>query len=207
MTTRSLPALCALPVIVVSGCRPMSEVRTRADAGLNGGFEVVVDGLPANWSMYSPATIPTGDYDLVSDTVEVHEGRRSLRFDVRACSAEGGWRSPGFTREIGVKPGVTYVLGFWVRNERAEFVVRAGGVTAEEGRMETIVRTAESTEGWRRYTFRYTVPEGFDRIRFEVNVLAPGVFWIDGVTLAEGGPGSGAAGIGHAGPLGGGAPA
>ena len=72
----------AIPAAVASsfllGCDQMSESVTDDSAGMNGGFEITEDDLPVNWVVYTPATIPTGDYDLVIDTVEYKEGKQSL---------------------------------------------------------------------------------------------------------------------------------
>lgn len=62
-------------VAVLSGiaCSPMSEQVRDASAWTNGGFEVTRSDLPVNWLVYSPATIPTGRYELVFDDVDSTE--------------------------------------------------------------------------------------------------------------------------------------
>lgn len=170
--------------ILLAGCRPLSESVIDESAGFNGGFEVTQNGLPVNWLVYTPRTIPTGDYDLIIDTVEYKAGKQSLKFLVRDCSRDGGNRSPGFSKEYRASPAATYTVGFWVKNEGAEFRARIGGVSAEEGHYETIVQLAEDIPTWRYYEREYTMPSEFDRIRFELNVLRPGTFWIDEVTIS-----------------------
>jgi Carbohydrate binding domain len=118
--------------------------------------------------------------------VEYKAGRQALRFDVRRCSPNGGWYSPGFSREFEATPGTTYTIGFWVKNDGAEFLVRVGGVSATDGAYETIVRSRATLASWTHHEHTYTVPRGYDRIRLEVNVVGPGTFWIDEVTI--GGP-------------------
>jgi hypothetical protein len=134
--------------------------------------------------VYTPRTIPTGDYRLVIDTTEFKGGKQSLKFAVRSCASDGGWRSPGLSKELDAAPGTTYRIGFWVKSDGAEFVARVGGVTAKKGQYETIVKTGDTVTTWRHYEHDYTMPAGFDRLRLEVNVVRPGSFWIDDVTVS-----------------------
>ena len=165
------------------GCEKMSESVLDESVGLNGGFEVTKNGLPVNWLVYTPATIPTGDYDLVIDTVEYKEGKQSLKFVVRDCAPTGGWHSPGLSKEYEATSGVVYLVGLWVRNERSQFRAKVGGVSAFKGEYQTIVEASDSIPEWRHYEHRYTMPEEFDRLRLEVNVLTPGTFWVDDITI------------------------
>lgn len=172
----------------LSGCQKMSEWVIDDSVGLNGGFEVTKDGLPVNWGVYTPATIPSGDYDLVIDTVEHKEGRQSLKFVVRDCASTGGWYSPGFTREYEAASGVTYHVGFWVKNERSRFRATVGGVSAfKKHEYETIVEGDDSIPEWHRYVYAYTMPAGLHRLRLEINVLSPGTFWVDDITITASG--------------------
>ena len=176
-------AFAVFAVSLLCGCNKMSESVLDESAGMNGGFEITRSGLPVNWLVYTPKTIPTGDYNLIIDTVEYQAGKQSLKFVVRECSPDGGWRSPGFSKEYKATPGMTYTVGFWVKNDGAEFLAKIGGVTATRGQHQTIVRTRESIITWKHYEHEYTMPPEFDRLRFELNVLRPGIFWIDEVTI------------------------
>lgn len=176
-------ASCVVVMALLSGCRALSESVIDPSAGLNGGFEIVESGLPVNWLVYTPRTIPTGDYDLILDTLEYKGGKQSLMFRVRDCSAAGGSRSPGFSKEYEANGGSTYTLGFWVKNDGAEFRVRIGGVTAKEGHYETVVQTRENIGTWRYYEHQFVMPPEFDRLRLVVNVLSPGTFWIDEISI------------------------
>lgn len=177
-------ALIAIASSLLCGCNKMSESVLDESAGMNGGFEIVKSGLPVNWLVYTPKTIPTGDYDLIIDTAEYRAGKQSLKFVVRQCSPDGGWHSPGFAKEYDAAPGTSYTVGFWVKNDGTEFLAKIGGVTATQGRYETIVRSSETIATWKHYEHEYTMPKGFDRIRFELNILRPGTFWIDEVTIS-----------------------
>ncbi len=41
------------------------------------------------------------------------------------------------------------------------------------------------TNIWRQFEYVYTVPETYDNIRFELDVVRPGTFWIDDVRIEE----------------------
>src|SRR5712692_3845801 len=126
-----------------SGCcalgAPMSETFVDKAAGMNGSFEVTKSGLPVNWHFYTKKTVPSGDFDILIDTKEFKDGKQSLKFAVRACSGTGGRLSPGFSQEFEAKPGETYKVSFWVKNDGSEFIVRVGGVSAFKGEYKTVV--------------------------------------------------------------------
>lgn len=63
-------------------------------------------------------------------------------------------------------------------------IVQIGGVSAKDGEYETIVETRETIEEWRHYEYEYTIPSEMEQIRFELNVLEPGTFWIDEITIS-----------------------
>lgn len=177
-------ALAVIAGGLLCGCNQMSESVLDESAGMNGGFEITRSGLPVNWVVYTPKMLPTGDYDLIIDTAEYRAGKQSLKFVVRQCSPDGGWHSPGFSNEYAATPGTSYTVGFWVKNDGAEFLAKIGGVTATQGRYDTIVRSTETIGTWKHYEHDYTMPQGFDKIRFELNILRPGTFWIDEVTIS-----------------------
>jgi hypothetical protein len=177
-----LGTVFAVLVCSLFGCQPMSEFRGDDEVGLNGSFEVVRDGLPVNWRVYTPSTIPTADYDLIIDTIDYRSGKQSLKFIVRECTAEGGWRSPGISQQFEAETGETYTVGFWVKNRGAAFQVRIGGVDAKTGDYVTLYSGAE-TDSWQYFEREYTLADEHDQIRVEFNVLRPGIVWIDEVTI------------------------
>jgi len=176
-----------LLMIVFNGCnqifKPMSERFEDKRAGMNGGFEHTISGLPANWLLYTPKTVPEGDFEVVVDTSDYTEGRQSLKFVVRKCSSDSGWHSPGFCNEFPAQPGSTYRISFWVKNNKSTFIVSIGGISSSTGQYETIVKSGELIDSWKLYEYNYTIPEKMNSIRFELNILQPGIFWIDDIRI------------------------
>ena len=93
----------------------MSENIPDKNASKNGSFEITRSGLPVNWIIYTPKTIPKGDHDLIIDTSEFKDGRQSMKFLVRDFSLDGGWHSPGFCMQYEAKPGEIYSVSFWIK--------------------------------------------------------------------------------------------
>ena len=185
------PVLCGLALLVASqttACRKLSEIAHDDAVGLNGDFETVTAGLPVNWNVYTRRTIPNADYDLIIDTLEVKSGKQSLKFVVRECEPDGGWRSPGFSQELEAPAGSTWNIAFWVRNAGADFLAKVGGVSAHESDLKTMAWSDAPFFRWKQFEYTYTVPPHLNRIRFELNVVRPGVFWIDDVTITRADP-------------------
>ena len=184
-TSNIVLILTLLTIVLLCGCTKLSETIHNKTAGMNGSFEVTKSGLPVNWLIYTPRTIPTGDYDLVIDTTEYKDGKQSLKFLVRECSPTIGWRSPGFCNEFKAIPSELYRVSFWVKNDGCEFFVQIGGVSAHDGKYETIVKSKEKIDTWEHFEYDYKMPpeKKFKRIRFEMNILQPGSFWIDDIKI------------------------
>ncbi len=179
-----LVLVVGLSMLVVA-CKPMSETIYDKTAGINGSFEVLKSGKPVNWLLFTPATVENSDFDLMIDTTEFKEGKQSLVFLVRQCSDLGEWNSPGFCKEYEAIPGERYKVSFWVKNEESEFFVKVGGVSAFDGQYETIVKSSENLDAWRYYEYEYNMPreEKFSRLRFVLNILSEGHFWIDDIKI------------------------
>ena len=180
---RTIYSLLLILIFILSGCIQMSEKETDTSAGLNGGFEVSKNGLPVNWLMYTPNTVPAGKFKIILDKENFIEGSQSLKFEVEECTSGGGWGSPGFTNQFDSEKGSTYILSFWVKNNGAEFRVIAGGVSPMTGDMKILIQTSEQINDWQQYEYSVPIAEEFDQIRLEVNILKPGTFWIDDVRI------------------------
>jgi hypothetical protein len=184
LIVRVVAAALLVALMTLPRCAPLSTSVSDPAVGLNGGFEHVQDGLPVNWIVYAPETIPTGQYDLAFDASVRREGRQSLRFDVASCSDAGGWRSPGIATEVPAVRGATYRVTLWVRTDGGVVVVRAGTVAAKTGRT-TVIDAGEGgpTGAWRRVEHIVTVPAEHERIRLEIGIRAPGRVWVDDVRV------------------------
>jgi len=175
----------------------MSEYVEFKPAGLNGGFEITKFGLPVNWSCYTPRTVPDGDFDIVMDKTDFKEGEQSLKFVVRKCKPTGGWHSPGFFNDFRIenftppgpfetKPGETYKVSFWAKNDGSEFVFKARGVSPLAGDKGVVIRSKETFHKWRQFECTYTIPPGPKmHLRLELNVVQSGTFWIDDLQVVK----------------------
>jgi len=171
----------ALPWV---GCRKMSELIEDESVGMNGGFEHARDGVPVNWLVYNSETVKEGgDFDIILDTKDFKEGRQSLKFLIRECSAIGGWHSPGIAREYPALSGETYLISLWVKSEGSAYLVRIGGVDAWNGDYETVDSFDPASDGWKLVEYEFTMPGEYETIRFELNALSPGSLWVDDVRI------------------------
>jgi len=177
--------LMLVGLILLSGCTRMSEEIRDKTAGMNGSFEIAKSGLPVNWLVFTPKTVPTGDFDIIIDTTEYKDGEQSLQFLVQECSTAGEWHSPGFCNEYEANPGEIFSISFWIKNNGTDYQIRIGGVSATAGKYDTIVRSKEPSETWQYYEYYYTIPENMKAIRFEMNILQPGTFWIDDIKIEK----------------------
>ncbi len=176
-------------LIGLSGCSGVSETITDPDAGVNGSFEITKDGLPVNWTMYTPNTVPIGEFEILLDKDIVKEGNQSLRFNVRKCAERGGgFFSPGFTNQFNEfvenAGSGSYKISYWVRNDSSRFMIKIGSVGGKGGGPETIIDKAQQIDEWQFFESEVHVPEG-QTPRMELSILAPGTFWIDDVRIQK----------------------
>lgn len=158
----------------------MSQSVMDSSVGFNGSFEVVVDEKPVNWMLYTPETVADGKFKVYLDDQNVAEGSHSLVFEVEECSDKGGRFSPGLAKEIMVEPNSIYSFSFWLNNQGSAIHVNAGGVSETEGNVRSLLRINEETSDWRQYNFQVN-SDGFEKLRMEFSVVAPGKLWIDNV--------------------------
>lgn len=154
-------------------------------SNLNGSFESQKDGLPVNWQLYTPQTVPNSNFTIMLDTNNSKAGKQSLQFNVVRCAETGGWQSPGMAKEIDAKPGDAYTVSFWIKNNGATFIAKIGGITATKHNLKTIVATNENSPNWKQYYYKFTMPPHMDALRFELNVIQPGIVWIDDVRIEK----------------------
>lgn len=187
-TKKARKCVMGFGLLILSGCMQMSEEEIDKSAGLNGGFEASKNGLPVNWLMYTPNTVKEGEFSIVLDKESFKEGKQSLRFDVEKCSSTGGWKSPGFTNEffqIGKYEGEgSYKIGFWIKNQGTKFQIEAGAVSAKKGEMSVLIQSAEEMPNWTYFEYTVNVAKE-NHLRLQLNILAPGTFWIDDLQIVK----------------------
>ena len=183
---RKLKIVLALLLVanVLVACIKMSIYELDSSAGLNGSFEKTKHGLPLNWYIYAPDSY-VKDYHLDFDTIDAKEGKQSLKFVIQEVDSTFlEWKKPGFFGSIEASIGDKYNVSFWVKNSGCDFKVKV----ASEGNgmhSEKIIRTNDTIQNWKYYEYKYTVPEPFPNVRFEVNILSPGSFWIDDIKIEK----------------------
>lgn len=179
-------AISILSTLFIVRCMPkMSESIEDHAIGLNGGFEHIKNTLPINWLVYSNKIINNSDFKIMYDTSDFKEGKQSLKFEVKNCSNKGGRFSPGIAQEIKVVPMNEYVISFWVKNNESNFLINISSVNATEKFDGPKLASSESTEGWQKHEYRYTIPKEMNHLRIEVSILEPGTFWIDDVKIEK----------------------
>lgn len=166
-----------------TGYAQMSETETDKSVGFNGGFEFSKNSKPVNWLLYTAKTTKTGDFDIVLDAKDYKSGTQSLYFNIRECSNIGGRYSPGIAQEIEAKPGDKYKISYWVKNINSEFVVKINGVSAFKKDTGPINRSSQTYHEWTQFEHEYTIANKMNRLRIELNILKPGKFWIDEITI------------------------
>jgi hypothetical protein len=177
----------SITLFILIGCKTkvMSVFHKDKNVGFNGNFEITRENLPVNWILYTPQTVPSGDFDIKMDNKEFKDGVQSLHFVVRTCASTGGWHSPGLSKELSAKPGDTYKISFWLKNNGSEFVVKTGAVSEFDEKTEIIFKSKEQIDNWKKFEYICIIPKKMKALRFEVNVLQPGDFWIDNVNIKK----------------------
>ena len=161
----------------------MSESKLNPSLGNNGNFEIVEEKLPVNWLVYTKNTVKTGDFDFIFDNTDFKSGKQSLRFDVKNCSAEGGWYSPGICQEITAKSGEEFSISFWAKNSGSEFSFNTAGISTFGKEGTNIIKSTNNSGEWVQYKTTYKIPENMNKLRIEFNVLQAGTVWIDDVVV------------------------
>jgi hypothetical protein len=182
-TLKRILYLICISILILAGCKPLSTYVKGHDCKMNGSFESLKTGLPVNWWYYNFETAPK-EFDILSDSILFKEGKRSLKFEVRKCESKGGWHSPGFFAEFKVQPGETYKVSFWIINKGCDFKVSIGaGMEGNPGPTKTLIRTQEPFSEWKYFEYYFEIPAANDNIRFEANILSPGIIWFDDIKI------------------------
>ncbi len=173
--------------VLLIHCSPkeMSKLIVNDAAGFNGGFETIQNNYPVNWQIYDEQTTESGSFTISIDSTLFSEGKQSLKFDVKNCDSTGGWLSPGISKEWQVNPGEAYLISFNYINNNSYFQARIGGVTPKSGKLTNIIKSAENSPGWKTIEYSYTIPKEMNTLRFELNILSAGTFWVDDIKFEK----------------------
>jgi len=183
-TSALLSLFITCSFIVFTGCaQQFSEVIDKQVAGLNGGFEFSQGGTPYNWQVYTQKTTQSGEFVIEVDTLDFAEGEQSLKFNVKSCAAKGGRFSPGIAQEMAVIAKETYKVSYRIKNKNAEYKISVNAVSVFNKSSGPTTTSKQDIDEWRSFEQFVKIPVGMDRLRFELNILSPGIFWIDDVTI------------------------
>jgi hypothetical protein len=163
----------------------MSESVYDKNAGFNGSFEQVKDGLPVNWLFYTEQTTGSGSFTISTDQHEVKDGKQSLRFSIVKCSDKGGRYSPGLSKEIPVNAGEHYKISFWVKNEGTDFYAKVNAINATEQAEGKTFHSNDNDKEWQLYECDYTIPVSMNKLRIEMNMMKPGTCWVDDIKMEK----------------------
>lgn len=178
--------LLSLFSVLVLGCNPYSITIEGEDNKMNGSFETVKKSLPVNWHFYSPEKVPDSDFEIISDTNELKEGNKSLKFLVRKCTPYGGWYSPGFFQDFNALHNETYNVSFWAINKGCEYkIILECDEKGNKGpnAIETYLQAKDTFTEWKYYEYQFKTAPTIDMIRFEINILSPGTIWFDDIKI------------------------
>ncbi len=176
-----------LIVATPTGCTPMSIREKSESAGFNGSFEIEKSGLPVNWYIYYPP-IKNGDAEISLDPMDAVEGSQSLKFIVHRADSRGGWTTAGLFQVRPAKAKTSYKVSFWLKNQgcKISLLIRSEKPKKAPPANRRVLGAQDTgTNTWRQFEYVYTVPNTYDNIRFELNIVQPGTLWIDDVRIEE----------------------
>ena len=173
---------CLSAIFVFLASCQMSESVIQSNVGLNGGFEHVKNGLPINWYVYNQNQ---SEFKITFDTVVFKRGKQSIKFDVKKCTGEKGRFSPGMTQELKVTPNQTYQISCWIKNEGATFDFNVRSVNEKNAVLAKNWTHSMLNNEWNELTFTYQIPQDMNKIQLELNILKPGLVWIDEVKVEK----------------------
>lgn len=185
-----LKLIALIPLLLYSGCNffeGASELVTDTSAGFNGSFEVTREGVPVNWYIYRP-TIDSSQARIVFDTILPYDGKQSLKFIIDSCSSVGGWHSPGIFNEMDVDTGSVYRVSCWIKNQGCRYMLRMDGFVFGNPKAPKETKWISfdaDIDEWKQFEYTFTFIEGRNRFRFELNILSPGILWIDDIRIEK----------------------
>lgn len=170
-----------------------NEIIRDKQTGMNGSFEIVKNNLPVNWYIdhlqdaLQPNAKSANTFQVYSDSLDYVSGNRSLAFAIQQCSPRGFGFSPGLFEEFEAVPGADYEVSFWIKNTSTHYRISISAITAKGGSKEInpveIIESSNDSKSWEKHTIKKHIPKDLDRIRIGVELVSPGTFKIDDITL------------------------
>ena len=79
-------------------------------------------------------------------------------------------------------------MSFWLKNQGCKVSLLLNSEKPKEAPSANRRALSEEETGintWRQFEYVYTVPETYNNIRFELDILKPGTLWIDDVRIEK----------------------
>jgi hypothetical protein len=180
-----IPLIIIALLIGVTGCYTMTVIEKDESAGLNGGFEIVKEGLPVNWFFISPTALKEKVYELMLDTTSFKEGKQSLKFLVHGADSLNIWNNAGMFSPVDAIPGETYQISFWLKNNGCGFTAKVRSENHPLEHDEIIIQSNDNIIDWQFFEYNYRVPSEYDRLGFYLHIWEPGSLWIEDVSIEK----------------------
>lgn len=173
-------------LFLVSCSNRFSEYYASESNSMNGGFEESREGYPTNWYLYTNKAAAKGNFSLSLNTTDKVEGKQSLQFNIKSCSAAGGHLSPGFAKEFDARPGKSYLVRFYTKTlPNSKWVFNLSAVSAKKELTSKSISSHSGSGTWVKHEIRLTQAPEATKLRMEWNALSKGVFLIDGIEWIE----------------------
>jgi hypothetical protein len=166
-------------------CSIFSESVKRGEIGFNGSFEIIENGLPVNWYVYTPNTVRDGQFTFALDSVNASHGKRAAHFSIQSCNAEGGRFSPGLTNEVRVEGNSRYKITFDLKNQGSHCQFKAGPVSAKAGQAMVMLEVKQKIDKWDNFYYEVFIPADDSLLLLQWNWLKPGEGWLDHVVIEK----------------------
>ena len=169
--------------ILLASCQRNEVSKDNPAAGLNGSFETVEDGYPANWAFF-PNPESNTFFQAVLDSENVVDGKHSLKLVAKQNDKTTGFRS----RRIPVQSGKTYKLAMSVKADGCTLKVNRivqDSSGKKNLRAKIIVNTSKPSAKWEKHEETLSVAEGEAYVLLVFLIDGTGTLWCDNVQLEE----------------------
>ena len=172
-----------ITTLIFSGCLSQLMGEKDSSAGFNGSFEKTLHHLPLNWDICAADSYKK-KFDFNFDSINFKDGKQSLKFTVNEVDTTNQiiTGKPGLFRIINVNGGEDYKVSCWIKNNGCKYRIYISSLGKEINTADLPQPEAISNE-WVYCQYIYSVPVTYTNIRFVLNILSPGEFWIDDIKI------------------------